>query len=502
MNSFEKLLEYVLEIGHLKSAAACLNWEQEVFMPAAGAESRAMTLGTLEKIIHQKTVSSDYKNLLETAEVENNSTKKTPQAFFDLINRELEQNSCLSEQLAVDLAVMGSKAQLCWSKAREDESLVDEYKKVLQEFIELKKQALQALSDYRAKGESIYDLALDQFEPGLNKEGADEMLEALGDSSKHLLQKMGSKAIDGSTLPKFMAAPLAEQVKFAGFLVKHIGFSSESGRLDVSTHPFTQGLHPLDVRLTARYTENDMREAISTALHEGGHGLYEQGLPNEWALTPLGEALGLGMHESQSRFYENVIGKSIHFWKGVWAVGKEFIPKALYEAGPEKLLEQMMRLEKGWVRVEADEVRYNMHILLRYRLEKMIFEEGLEVKNLENAWNHQSELIFGEAPPTSAEGWLQDVHWSAGLFGYFPTYSLGNVYASVFKKRVEMDIPQLNLQLEQGEMKPLLEWFRENIHKYGRLYNGKQVLEMCGAGKPRAKDLMTYLEEKYSEIKS
>jgi carboxypeptidase Taq len=498
MNSFEKLLEYVLEIGHLKSAAACLNWEQEVFMPAAGAESRAMTLGALEKIIHQKTVSSDYKNLLETAEVENNSTKKTPQAFFDLINRELEQNSCLSEQLAVDLAVMGSKAQLCWSKAREDESLVDEYKKVLQEFIELKKQALQALSDYRAKGESIYDLALDQFEPGLNKENADEMLEALGDSSRYLLEKIGAKAIDESVLPEFMAAPLAEQVKFAEFLVSHIGFSNQSGRLDVSTHPFTQGLHPLDVRLTARYTECDMREAVSTALHEGGHGLYEQGLPNEWALTPLGEALGLGMHESQSRFYENVIGKSLSFWKGVWAVGKEFIPLALYKAGPEKLLEQLMRLEKGWIRVEADEVRYNMHILLRYRLEKMIFEEDLSVEELEEAWNNQSQLIFGEVPPTPGEGWLQDVHWSAGLFGYFPTYSLGNIYASVFKKKVEKDIPDLNSQLEKGNMKELLSWFRKNVHSHGSLYNGEQILEMCGAGKPSAKDLLSYLEEKYS----
>lgn len=490
-------MDYVLEIGHLKSAAACLNWEQEVFMPPAGAESRATTLGTLEKIIHQKTVSPDYQVLLEEAEKENLVTKKTPQAFFDLIKRELEQNSCLSEKLAVDLAVMGSKAQLSWAKARKDESLVKDYKIVLQEFIGLKKDALKALSDYRGKGESIYDLALDQFEPGLNKQNADEMLEALGDASKVLLENMGDKSVNDSPLPSFMAAPLAEQVKFAEFLVSYIGFSSESGRLDVSTHPFTQGLHPLDVRLTARYTESDMREAISTALHEGGHGLYEQGLPNEWALTPLGEALGLGMHESQSRFYENVIGKSIHFWKGVWSVGKDFIPSELYAAGPEKLLEQMMRLEKGWIRVEADEVRYNMHILLRYRLEKKIFEEGLDVKDLEAAWNEQSQLIFGEVPPTAGEGWLQDVHWSAGLFGYFPTYSLGNVYAAVFKKKVEKDIPDLNAQLEKGEMKELLAWFRENVHKYGSLYNGSQILEMCGAGKPSANDLLDYLKEKY-----
>jgi carboxypeptidase Taq len=276
-----------------------------------------------------------------------------------------------------------------------------------------------------------------------------------------------------------------------------MGFDLEAGRLDESAHPFTDGLCPGDVRLTTRYREEDWLTAVYSTLHEGGHGLYEQGLPEaDWG-TPLGEAVSLSVHESQSRFWENLVGRSRAFWTRTLPLAKKQFGSALADATVDEVLAQVNRVEPSPIRVEADEVTYNLHIILRFELEEAIFSGALEVDGVAEAWNAGMKRFLGLRPRKASEGFLQDVHWSCGLFGYFQTYSMGNLYAAQLYAAMEKDLGEIDARVENGDFASLLHWLRDRIHRHGREFTGPELIR-----KATGKDLdpgffLRYLERKY-----
>ncbi|HEX2612875.1 MAG TPA: carboxypeptidase M32, partial [Fibrobacteria bacterium] len=312
-----------------------------------------------------------------------------------------------------------------------------------------------------------------------------------------LLNKILAK--DPAPLPSAQSeeVPLDAQKALNEALLRGIGFDLEAGRLDASTHPFTQGMAPGDVRLTTRYRADDWLNAVYSTLHEGGHGLYEQGLRDEDWGTPLGEATSLAIHESQSRFWENRVGRSRAYWEHALPVAKEMLGAPVGIATLDAVYARVNAVERSFVRVEADEVTYNLHVLLRFQLEEAIFSGALEVEGIESAWNEGMERMLGIRPPSAARGFLQDVHWSCGLFGYFPTYTLGNLYAAQFAVAMEKDLGSLDARIRVGDFAPMREWLREKIHRHGREFSAAELCRMATGKDLDAGYFLKYLQGKY-----
>ncbi len=287
------------------------------------------------------------------------------------------------------------------------------------------------------------------------------------------------------------------QRRFNKALLHDMGFDLEAGRLDESAHPFTQGLFSGDVRLTTRYSEHDWLTAVFSTLHEGGHGLYEQGLPEEDWGTPLAEAVSLSVHESQSRFWENRVGRSRPYWERYLLVAKEHFGVALEGVTVEDVLTQVTAVKPSFIRVESDEVTYNLHIVLRFELEEAIFSGALEVGGIAEAWNAGMEKLLGIRPGSDAEGFLQDVHWSCGLYGYFPTYAMGNLYAAQIAATIERETGSLDAKIRKGEFAPIREWLRDRIHRHGREIPGPELLRRATGGDLKPEYFLKYLEGKY-----
>jgi carboxypeptidase Taq len=279
-----------------------------------------------------------------------------------------------------------------------------------------------------------------------------------------------------------------------------IGFDFERGRLDVTTHPFCSGLGPLDVRMTTRYDENHFNDAFFSVLHEAGHGIYEQGLSMERYGTPVGASCSLGIHESQSRLWENLVGRSRGFWRGFFGTVRAAFPEALEGSAPEGFYRAVNETRPSLIRVEADEVTYNLHIFLRFELELALVSGELEPEDLPGAWNETFERFLGMRPPDDVSGCLQDIHWSAGLIGYFPTYALGNLYASQFFRAAEAELGDLQEAFARGEFDPLRRWLNENIHQHGKRYPPRRLVEVVTGSPLSHEPLMRHLETKYGEI--
>jgi carboxypeptidase Taq len=291
--------------------------------------------------------------------------------------------------------------------------------------------------------------------------------------------------------------PIKAQRGFNKKLLAAIGFTPEQGRLDESAHPFTDGLSPQDVRLTTRYSEQDWLMAITGTLHEGGHGLYEQGLPAEEAGNPLGEAVSLGVHESQSRLWENLVGRSLEFWQWAFPIARDFFPEQLSASSPEEVVRELQRVRPSFIRVEAVEVTYNLHVCLRFDLEVALFSGQLDVGGLAEAWNAGMDSLLGIQPSKPSEGFLQDVHWSCGLYGYFPTYSLGNLYSAQLMIAAEKALPGLRTSFTRGEFSGLREWLRSSVHAKGREFPAGVLMEKATGQKFSSDPFLAHLDARY-----
>jgi carboxypeptidase Taq len=344
-----------------------------------------------------------------------------------------------------------------------------------------------------------YDALLEDYETGETAKQLEPVFQVLTTSLVDLVEKIVNSPGKRDTDIKNRIYPIPEQAAFAAKVAESIGYNFDAGRLDISAHPFTTGIGPGDVRITTRYSENYFNEAFFAVVHETGHALYHKGLPLEHWGTPFCAPVSLGINESQSRMWENFVARSHAFWLHFFPAAQERFA-ALQEVSLDDFLFSMNEVAPSLVRVEADEVTYNLHVLLRFELEIALCRGDLPVKDLPDAWNSKMEKYLGQKPPDYALGVMQDVHWSGGAIGYFPTYTLGNLYAAQFFSKAEEEIGDFGLQFERGEFLPLLHWLRKKIHSQGRRYLPRDLVTIVTGEDLNPKFLLEYLNKKYSDI--
>jgi carboxypeptidase Taq len=494
---WERVQGEIHQASLLASVESLLSWDEQTKMPPANGEYRAEQVSYLSGLIHERWTQPTLGAWLGelSAIDQRDDAAGAIRANVRELKRRYDLRVKVPKALVEELAKTAILAQQAWVEARKAKKF-DGFAPWLTRMIELKREEASAL----ATGTCLYDALLDQYEPGETSANVGRVLrdlrqelvplvEAIVGSGRHPSRELLSRefAIDGQRT-------LAEQA------VSVMGFEFSRGRLDVAPHPFCSTIGPHDCRLTTRYGTHDLGGAFFSTLHEAGHGMYEQGLPPAAFGLPLGEAISLGIHESQSRMWENLVGRSRGFWQWMLPRAKQQFPVVLDGATLEEMYFAVNDVRPSLIRTESDEATYNLHILVRYELESELIDNRLQVADLPAAWNEKYRQYVGVVADDAADGVLQDIHWSAGLVGYFPTYTLGNLYAAQFFAQAEKDLGPLEPRFAQGEFKPLLEWLRSNIHQYGQRYRAGELVERVTGGPLSHQPLMKYLRGKLGPL--
>jgi carboxypeptidase Taq len=494
MQTYAKLCGHVRQASTLGAIEAAISWDERCMMPAAAAEQRAEQITMLSGIIHERLVDPRIGEWL--AELADGELTRDPHddygATIRQIRRQYEKRTKLPKELVEELAHTAVMGQHVWQEARKN----DDYKSfapLLAKMVELKQRQADALG----YPETRYDALLDEFEPGELTSRVSAVLGALRDELVPLVAQVreGGRTPDLSILER--RYPIEMQRTFGRAAAAKIGFDFERGRLDVTAHPFCTGLGPNDCRITTRYDEHFFNAGFFGILHEAGHGIYDQGLRSDQYGLPVGEAVSMGIHESQSRLWEIFVGRSLPFWRYLYGDARAAFPEALNDVTLGKFFFAVNDVRPSLIRVEADEFTYNLHILIRFELEQALIGGDLQADDLPGAWREKYRQYLGIEPPNDADGVLQDIHWSAGLFGYFPTYSLGNLYAAQFYEQADRELGGLERRFAQGEFNLLRRWLRAKIHLQGQKYPAAELCERITGGPLSHAPLMRHLRAKY-----
>ena len=492
----DALRDALAPIEDLKSAAAVLSWDQETFMPDGAAEARAQQLSTLKTMAHERFVTDEIGALLDKTEtaVEQGAATDMQADLVRVVRRDYDRARKLPSDLVSALSQAASRGQTAWKQARANDDF-DHFAPHLEELVDLTIQKAEALGYENER----YDALLDEYEPGLPTSAVVDTFADLREDLVPLVDAIAEQpAPDDSMLHG--AFPIDQQKAFGELVITDFGYDFDCGRQDISAHPFTTSFDVTDVRLTTRFDAQFLPSGLFSTLHEAGHGLYEQGVAPELARTPLAEGASLGIHESQSRFYENVIGRSRPFWQHYYPALQDTFSEALGSVALDDFYRAINRSEPSLIRVEADEVTYNLHVMLRFELERALVQEDLAVQDLPAAWNDRMDDYLGITPDTDANGVLQDVHWSFGAIGYFPTYALGTLMSAQIANAMRQDLPDLDAQIAAGEFAPVLDWLRTHIHRYGRRLNAPDLLEQATGQSLQADAWLGAMRTKYGAI--
>ncbi len=494
---FDQLCAHVRQTGLLATAAETLEWDERTMMPAAGAEYRAEQLTLLAGIVHQRSIDPRVGEWL--AELADSTLAAEPHSdtvtTIRQLKREYDKQVKLPQSLVEELARTASLAQHAWERARANDDY-DSFAPHLAKTYELKRAQAAALG-YE---QSAYDALLDDFEPHEKTANVARVLAQLREALVPLVAEIAESGKQPDVSIVARRYPVDVQVKFSKLASAAIGFDYARGRVDTTAHPFCTGLGPNDCRITTRYEERFFNSAFFGTLHEAGHGIYDQGLRAEWYGLPPGEAISLGIHESQSRMWENLVGRSRAFWRHFYPQAQKLFPEALGDVSLDAFYFAINDVRPSLVRVEADEATYNLHILIRFELEQALLADEIPIADVPAAWNDKYQEYLGIRPPSAADGVLQDVHWSAGLVGYFPTYSLGNLYASQFFETADRELGGLDEQFARGEFAPLKDWLGEKIHRHGQCYSAAELVAKV-TGKPLSPaPLMAHLRAKLAPL--
>jgi carboxypeptidase Taq len=490
--SYQQLLVELKETALLSSTGSLLHWDERTLMPPKGAEHRANQVALIARLAHERFTSPRVGDLL--AEVEASDLVRDPLSPAAVNAREARWDYSRATRLPPSLVEELSRTEVlgqqAWVEARKA-SRYDLFEPWLTRTLELKKQQAECLG-YTG---TPYNALLEEFEPGESADGLRRVFESLRGPLVDLVGRVSgsSRRPPVDLLNRDFPVPALERLcrDAAG----QIGFDFDAGRLDVSVHPFCADIGPGDVRLTTRYTEG-MFGAFFGVLHEAGHGLYEQGLPSEHYGTPRGRSVSLGIHESQSRMWENLVGRSRSFWGFFWPRARQALSGALADVDLSSWLAAVNQVSPSLIRVEADEATYNLHILLRFELEVAMMQGDLSPRDVPGAWNEKTKKYLGLTPPDDAHGCLQDIHWSGGAIGYFPTYTLGNLYAAQFFEQARRDLGDLDAQFARGEFGGLLGWLRSRIHGLGRTYRPRDLLRHVTGQDLSAQPLLRHLSQR------
>ncbi len=494
-NTYEGYKSHLQKIAHLNSVMALLSWDQEIYMPSKGASVRAQQFSTISTMVHELETDMQFENLV------NHLLSKSCFGFKEMKNLQLTKESIEdSKKLSVDFikraAIARSEAFQTWEKAREEE----EYKifvPSLKKIVELEREKADLLG-YK---KHPYDALLNIYEKGLTVDKLEQVFSQVKNKIVPLVQEISNKEqVDDSFLYQYYEKD--KQFDFSLELLKFMDYDMEAGRQDLSTHPFTINFNANDVRVTTRVNENDLAEVIWSTIHEGGHGLYEQGLLSDHYGLPSGEYVSLGIHESQSRVWENNIGRAKHWWRFLYPKLQEVFPKQLKEVSLDNFYCAINKVQPSLIRTSADELTYHVHVMIRYEIEKALMEGLVEVEELEELWNEKYTEYLGLTPTKPTEGILQDIHWSHGSLGYFPTYSIGSFYAAQLYAHAKKEIPDLEDKLSSGSISDFLRLMRKNIHQHGKLYTAEQLSNKLTGEPLNIKYFLDYVKKKYSDIYS
>jgi carboxypeptidase Taq len=477
------------EIEDLRQSAEILYWDQVVMMPPTGAAIRAEQLTTLQRLAHERFSDDGLGRLLDELRPyeESLDAESDEASIIRVTRRDWEKARRVPTELAGELAKLSSEAQEVWVKARRDSDYAT-FRPWLDRTLELKRRYVACFEPY----DDPYDPLLDDYEPGLRTAEVRTVFEALKQELVPLVA-----AAHGEEQDQFMRGPfpVERQKAFSFQLIEPLGYTPESFRLDETVHPFATSSSTQDIRLTSRYSEGDLT-SIFTALHECGHGVYEYGVSPSLDRTPLGHGVSSAFHESQSRLWENVVGRSRPFWEHFYPRLQATFPDVLGGVELDRFHGAINRVRPSYIRVDADETTYSLHIILRFELEQELLSGRLSTADLPEAWNARFKEYMGLDVPEDRLGVLQDVHWASGSFGYFPTYALGNVVGLQIWERVRAELPDLDEQFARGELAPLHEWLREHVYRHGRKLDPPVLLERLVGGGIDAEPYLRYLREK------
>jgi len=496
-DALQALKARLADVHHLHMAGAVLDWDQQTYMPSGGVTARANQKATLSKLAHQLFTDDKTGTLLGQAEAELQGLPEDDNdaALLRMTRRDFDKATRLPESLVEEVSRVTSHAQEEWAKARAANDY-GAFAPWLERIVDLERRTAEALG-YE---ERLYDALLDQYEPGMTSRRLDEIFGELKRQTVPLVQAIArnADAVDASVLGRDYDEE--KQRLFAESVLRDCGFDFSRGRQDRSVHPFCTHFSQNDVRLTTRYDRNFVSMALFGSLHEMGHGLYEQGISPELEGTLLSSGTSLAVHESQSRLWENLVGRSRKFWNCYYPRFQETFAPTLADVPVEAFYRAMNKSGPSLIRVEADEVTYNLHIILRYEMENELLEGRLSVADAPDAWNAKMQELLGLTPADNREGILQDVHWSIGIMGYFPTYSLGNILSvQLFNKAVE-DVPSIPDEIERGQFSSLLQWLRENVHRHGRKYYPEELIRRATGSPLTVQPYADYLRNKFGEL--
>lgn len=495
MASYDLFIERVKDIHKIGAIQGHLGWDQETIMPAKGSKARSEIMSWLAKEQHERVTDESLAQMI--TELENDeSLDEDQRANVREVRRRYDKAVKLPSDFVAEFALARSQALVAWQEARAESDFA-KFKPYLAKLISMTNQKI----DFYGVEDTRYDVLLDEYEFGMKVRDYDPLFDGLKSKLVPLLQRImeAKKLNPDPTLPAELTFPVDAQTEFCKIVSSATGFDFEAGRMDASTHPFSAGLWPGDTRFTTRFDEKDPFSCLYAVLHETGHALYEQGLDFDHSFTPRGDAVSLGVHESQSRFWENQVGRTPAFWKVVLPWFKEHFPESP-EWTPAELNKIANCVEPGFIRVEADEVTYNLHIMLRYELEKKIFNENLAVDDIPSTWNKMFNEWFGIEVQEDRLGCLQDIHWSMAAFGYFPTYTLGNLYAAQLLDAMEEELGDVDAIIESGQWQPMLDWLRGKIHLQGSKWTPSDLIEHATGAPPTPQPFINYVENKYGKL--
>ncbi len=497
--SYEELVRRMKEITVLGNTAGVLGWDQEVNMPSANAPYRADQLSLLAGMCHQKFTDPVVGDLISDAESSKNLAGD-PLGDSAVNLREwrhsYDRSRKLPQKLVEEMARVSSNAQVEWVEARKENKFA-RFQPWLEKIVALVQEQAKC---YGYK-DHPYDALLEDYEPGLTTAELNKLFPPLKKSLAEMVAKITSskRQPDSSILKR--ACPIPAQQAFCKTMAEAIGFDFTKGRLDIAAHPFTTGLGPSDTRITTRYEETNFENSFFSTLHEAGHGIYDQNLPGDDHYgTPRASAVSLGIHESQSRLWENLVGRSLPFWEYFYPQLKKSFPGVFDDVSLEAFYFAVNHSAPSFIRTESDEVTYNLHICLRFDIETALISGNLKTGDIPGLWNDSMKKYFGIVPATDSVGCLQDVHWSHGSFGYFPTYTLGNLYSAQFFEKADKDLGGLGSGFKKGNFAPLKKWLNEKIHTHGQRYRAGDLCKVVTGRELTSDYFLNYLRTKFGQL--
>jgi carboxypeptidase Taq len=502
-SEYKNLLNRIKDLIVLSSAQSVVHWDMETMMPPRAVEQRSQQLALLSRISHKMSTTPEIGKLLNEilASPQHDALDEMERRNVYLIKKSYDEQIALPEKLVSDIAEQQAVTLNTWKKAKKAKNFAV-FKPELEKLLALNKQAAQILMQVKETA-TPYDALLDDYEPNMTADAVAATFSKLQRGLVKLLEKIQDNQNQPDTGMLRIRVPVEKQRKIAQALTQKLGYDTASptagGRIDETEHPFTSGYYD-DVRITTHYHPDNYASAIFSILHETGHAIYEQNLNPEWKYQPAGSPCSFGIHESQSRLYENIIGRSEEFWTHTLPKLKQIASPALADVSLSRFVHAINKVEPSKIRIEADEVTYNLHVIIRFQIEEDLFADKIAVNELPEIWNQKYKKYLGVNVENDSEGVMQDTHWASGLYGYFPTYALGNIYSGQMLAALTRDIHDWRSQLAQGNLEGINVWLTKNVHSQGDLYDPADLIKRITGKELDAEPYLEYLREKYSML--